>query len=204
MLKPLRLNSLSKLTNINTPFSYRLIILSNFLKLPCSEVYCGVSLSPNSDLDKAFSEDGDKFVQETVDECVTRLQQMKGHLINSRRTFKTYKYVEEQYGLVLDKILEKIDQIAISNPLALLEIFVLQTFTSSFQQLVLHLIPWFIRYGEEADITEYEILQKLQHVYYRDYVARLPADSLHTYLVSDNPQERVMAVNKYKLETGLE
>lgn len=192
------------LKTANTPFVYRLTVLVNHLSLPCREILLGSKTTPNPTLDAEFVNNGDQFLQDAIDQCVKDLPTLKESLVKSRQTCKIYKYVEEQYGLVLDKILSQIENIAVSSPLALLEIFTLWQYASTFQQLIPHLIPWFIRYGEESDITDHEILQKLQHVYYRDYVARLPPESLHTYLVSDNPQERVMAVNKYKLEMGLE
>lgn len=105
---------------------------------------------------------------------------------------------EDRDAMVL--LIDGFNETAFSSPLALIEICLLFAYSRTVGKVVSELIPWFIRYGSIELITKAEVLDKLKHNFYREYIARLPPEELHEFLLSNNQGERVMAKNKFKSE----
>jgi len=181
-----------------SPLTNRLAKLAYVLDLPTKDLI--VSIAVPTAIDSEFALDGDVFLEKTLGECEREFPQVAQKFQKEKSKILETSWIKRQYKIVVELILSKLESIAMSSPLALIELSLISNRTPSTIAAIPHLVPWFVRYGELSDLTSQVIQEKLGHRFYRDYVARLPSEELNEFLLSESSEERIMARNKFKLE----
>lgn len=174
----------------------RVSILCRHLDSPLS----GIAIAASPAIQQDFLASGDLFLNETLVLCENKIEQISKIWTEQIRTTQNAKWVVSEYGDAMTEIVSNFTTISLSSPIALLEIVLICVGSPTIVATLPHIISWFIRHADQALITKPEVLTKLGHTYYRDYVARLEACDLNKYLCSPETAERVIAVNKVKLE----
>jgi len=175
--------------------------LAQTLELPSRSVI-PVSFLPSEEIKQQYANDPDCFLNETLGELESLYPELgtlwkaevQWHLERKSRLIP----VEDRNAL--EVLIEQLEPTSFSSPLALLEICVLCAYTMQLGVMIANIMPWFIRYGSVDLITQTIVIDNLKHNFYREYIARLPPEDLHEFLLSDANEERVMAKNKFHLE----
>lgn len=105
-----------------------------------------------------------------------------------------------RHGIAFDVLVANLQTIATSHPLAMIEFMLIGLSSRSFAERIALGIDWLIRRGPEQLITRHDVMNILGKTHSAEYIACLPADQLHEYLLSDRESDRIKARNKFKAE----
>ena len=177
------------------------VFLAQELNLPTKEVL-SVLYTTDEPVKVDYTQDPDSFLNKTLIELEALYPELEAPWKSelSSHVAARSRLIPKEDLAALEVLIEKLQETSFASPLALIEISVLFTRSLRIGEMVANLIPWFIRYGSIELITQTTVIDSLKHNFYREYIARLPPEELHEFLLSNTQGERVMAKNKFSSE----
>lgn len=148
-------------------------------------------------LESQFEEDQDGWLARVVDFAGKNVSAIINELKQEYEKYKNTKWLQNDYGDIHEFIFEHIEETAYSSAPAIISLAAYWV-TQPSKAFLIHIVPWFIRYGKQEDITNDDMMNRFANRHHDEYIIRLPSDELFEFLTSDKDSARVMAKNKVK------